>query len=83
MRQLLRNMHNLACWLHYTIERFRYSNLQNMAAIGISEKKLLDFIELRQQEIKIDKEFPSPNYTPGINLDSITTIHVPVSGKDN
>lgn len=75
IRQLLGNIHNLGCWLHYTIERVRYYNLQNMAAINISEQEVLDFIELRQQEIAIDKEIPYPNYTPEINPDSITTIY--------
>ena len=49
-----------------------------MAAIGISEEELHDFIEMREKEIKIDREQPDDDfYTPNINPDSITTIHIP------
>ena len=50
-----------------------------MAAIGITEQELYDFIEMREKEIKVDREKPDDNfYTPYINPDSITTIHVPL-----
>ena len=78
-RQLLRNFHNRRCWLYNQIEKIRYYNYLNMAAIGISEQELYDFIEMREKEIKIDKEKPDDDfYTPRINPDSITTIHIPL-----
>jgi len=78
-RQLLRNFHNRRCWLYNQIEKIRYYNYLNMAAIGITEQELYDFIEMREKEIKIDREQPDDNfYTPNINPDSITTIHIPM-----
>lgn len=78
-RQLLRNFHNRRCWLYNQIEKIRYYNYLNMAAIGITEQELHDFIEMREKEIKVDREQPDDNfYTPNINPDSITTIHIPL-----
>ena len=77
-RQILRNFHNIRCWLQNKIEKIRYYNYVNMTTIGITEQELLEFIEMREKEIKIDREQPDDNfYTPNINPDSITTIHVP------
>jgi len=78
-RQLLRDFHNRRCWISNQIEKIRYYNYLNMAAIGITEQELYDFIEMREKEIKVDREKPDDNfYTPYINPDSITTIHVPL-----
>ncbi len=78
-RQLLRDFHNRRCWIYNQIEKIRYYNYLNMAAIGITEQELYDFIEMREKEIKVDREEPDDNYyTPYINPDSITTIHVPL-----
>ena len=78
-RQLLRDFHNRRCWIYNQIEKIRYYNYLNMAAIGITEQELYDFIEMREKEIKVDREKPDDNfYTPYINPDSITTIHVPL-----
>ena len=77
IRQLLCNFHNRKCWLQYIIERLRYDNYVNMAAIGISEQELSEFIKMREKEIKLDKVEPDINYTPNINPDSITTIQMP------
>ena len=72
---VLYNMHNLRCWLKYNADMLHYMNRQNMAVIGISEKKMLQFIEERQQEIVVDIEEPNPNfYTPPLSLDSLTTL---------
>jgi len=50
-----------------------------MVAIGITEQELYDFIEMREKEIKVDREKPDDNfYTPRINPDSITTIRIPL-----
>ena len=77
-RQLLRDFHNRRCWIYNQIEKIRYYNYLNMVAIGITEQELYDFIEMREKEIKVDRERPDDNfYTPNINPDSITTIYVP------
>ena len=78
-RQLLRNFHNRKCWIYNQIENIRYYNYLNMVAIGITEQELYDFIEMREKEIKVDREKPEDNfYTPDINPDSITTFHIPM-----
>ena len=77
-RQILRDFHNRRCWLYNQIEKIRYYNYLNLVAIGITEQELYDFIEMREKEIKVDREKPDDNfYTPRINPDSITTIRVP------
>jgi hypothetical protein len=83
-RQILRNFHNVRCWLQNNIEKIRYYNYVNMATIGITELELLEFIEMREKEIKVDREQPVDIiYTPNINPDSITTIHIPLSETVN
>ena len=83
-RQILRNFHNMRCWLQNKIETIRYHNYVNMATIGITEQELLEFIEMREKETKVDREKPGDIiYTPNINPDSINTIHVPLSGTKN
>ena len=83
-RQILRNFHNMRCWLQNKIEKMRYYNYVNMATIGITEQELLEFIEMREKEIEVDKEQPVDIiYTPNINPDSITTIHIPLSETVN
>lgn len=83
-RQILRNFHNRRCWLQNKIEKIRYHNYVNMATIGITEKELLEFIEMREKEVEVDREKPGDIiYTPDINPDSITTIHIPLSGTEN
>ena len=79
-RQILRNFHNMRCWLQNKIEMTRYHNYVNMVTIGITEQELLEFIEMREKEIEVDREKPGDIiYTPNINPDSITTIHIPLS----
>ena len=83
-RQILRNFHNMRCWLQNKIEKIRYHNYVNMVTIGITEQELLEFIEMREKEIEVDKEKPGDIiYTPNINPDSITTIHIPLSETEN
>ena len=78
-RQILRNFHNMKCWLQNKIEKIRYYNCVNMATIGITEQELNDFIEMREKEIKVDREMPNDDYyAPNINPDSITTIQIPM-----
>ena len=83
-RQILRNFHNRKCWLQNNIEKIRYHNYVNMVTIGITEQELLEFIEMREKEVEVDREKPGDIiYTPNINPDSITTIHIPLSGMEN
>lgn len=83
-RQILRNFHNRRCWLQNKIEKIRYHNYVNMVTIGITEQELLEFIEMREKEIEVDREKPGDIlYTPNINPDSITTIHIPLSVTEN
>ncbi|MBO6057962.1 MAG: hypothetical protein J6P64_07115 [Bacteroidales bacterium] len=83
-RQILRNFHNRRCWLQNKIEKIRYHNYVNMVTIGITEQELLEFIEMREKEIEVDRERPGDIlYTPNINPDSITTIHIPLSETEN
>lgn len=83
-RQVLLNFHNRRCWLQNKIEKIRYHNYVNMVTIGITEQELLEFIEMREKETEVDREKPGDIiYTPNINPDSITTIHVPLSGTKN
>ena len=83
-RQILRNFHNRRCWLQNKIEKIRYHNYVNMVTIGITEQELLEFIEMREKEIEVDREKPGDIlYTPNINPDSITTIHIPLSETEN
>ena len=83
-RQILRNFHNMRCWLQNKIEMTRYHNYVNMVTIGITEQELLEFIEMREKEVEVDREKPGDIiYTPNINPDSITTIHIPLSEMEN
>lgn len=83
-RQILRNFHNRKCWLQNKIEKIRYHNYVNMVTIGISEQELLEFIEMREKEVEVDREKPGDIiYTPDINPDSITAIHIPLSETEN
>ena len=83
-RQILRNFHNMRCWLQNKIEMTRYHNYVNMVTIGITEQELLEFIEMREKEVEVDWEKPGDIiYTPNINPDSITTIHIPLSETEN
>ena len=71
-RQVLRNFHNRKCWLQNNIEKIRYHNYVNMVTIGITEQELLEFIEMREKEVEVDREKPGDIiYTPNINPDSI------------
>ena len=57
-RQHVMRIHNYRNWLRCTIEELRYYNRQNMAAIGISEQEVMDFLKARQQEINAGVEPP-------------------------
>ena len=51
LRGALQGLHNRRNWLRCSAEELRYYNRLNMAAIGISEQEVMDFLKLREQEI--------------------------------
>ena len=57
-RKLLQYQHSWRNWLRSSAEELRYYNRQNMAAIGISEQEVMDFLKARQQEINVGMEPP-------------------------
>ncbi len=57
-RRLLQRQHFWRNWLRCSAEELRYLNRQNMAAIGIDEQEMLDFLRVRQQEIDAGVEPP-------------------------
>ena len=84
-RQHIKRIHNYRNWLRCTIEELRYYNRQNMAAIGIDEQEVMDFLKARQQEINAGVEPPddealkiprpdSRNLTTYSKYDSIINI---------
>ena len=59
-RRLLQRQHFWRNWLRSSTEELRYYNRQNMAAIGIDEQEVMDFLKARQQEI--DAGIEPPDY---------------------
>ena len=57
-RRLLQRQHFWRNWLRCSAEELRYYNRQNMAAIGIDEQEVMDFLKARQQEIDAGVEPP-------------------------
>lgn len=57
-RRLLQRQHMWRNWLRKSAEELRYYNRQNMAAIGIDEQEVMDFLKTRQQEINAGVEPP-------------------------
>ena len=55
----LNRLHSYRNWLRCSSEELRYYNRQNMAAIGISEQEVLEFLKARQQEINAGVEPPN------------------------
>ena len=81
-RGVLQGLHNRRNWLRCSAEELRYYNRLNMAAIGISEQEVMDFLKVREQEIDAgivppnDEELivprPDPrNLTTYLKYDSI------------
>lgn len=58
-RRLLQRQHMWRNWLRCSAEELRYYNRQNMAAIGISEQEVMDFLETRQKEIEVGVGAPN------------------------
>lgn len=76
IRTMLRRLHNYRRWLHDSAEELRYLNRKNMAAIGISQQELTEFIEQRQREIEIGEENPASHAFdfPTLKAEDLTTF---------
>ena len=59
LRRTFLALHQWRNWLRCSAEELRYYNRQNMAAIGISEQEVIDFLSARQQEINAGVEPPN------------------------
>ena len=71
-RRLLQRQHMWRNWLCWSAEELRYYNRQNMAAIGITEQEVLDFLKARQQEINAGVEPPDDEALSIPQLDSLS-----------
>ena len=76
LRTAIASIHNRRCWLRYAAATLRYFNLQNMEAIGISEKEVMEFTDVREEG---GKEVGTPPdalsfYTSVYTLDSLTSL---------
>ena len=76
VRAALKAIHNRRCWLSYAAASLRYFNLQNMAAIDISEQEVMKYTDAREEEGDDVGTPPSANsfYTSAYTLDSLTTL---------
>jgi hypothetical protein len=76
MRRTLTGIHYLKAYLSYVAATMRYQNLNNMAAIGITEKEIMDFTNAREHESENPNEDPDFNeyYSDPINPDSLITL---------
>ena len=76
LRHVMQRTHNLAGWMKYVAASMRYSNLQNMDAIGISEQEVMDFTDRRNK--KNENTHPAPKssdyYTTPIDPATLTTL---------
>ena len=76
LRHVMQRTHNLAGWMKYVAASMRYSNLQNMDAIGISEQEVMDFTDRRNK--KGENTHPAPKssdyYTTPIDPATLTTL---------
>ena len=76
VRTALAAIHNRRCWLRYAAASLRYFNLQNMAAIDISEQEVMAYTNAREEE---GEEVGTPPdsylfYTSAYTIDSLTTL---------
>lgn len=74
MRHTLKGVHYWKSWLSYMAATMRYHNLHNMEAIGIPEKEVMDFTDVREQETENPNEAPdfTDFYSEPISFDSLT-----------
>ena len=76
MRHTLKGIHYWKAWLSYMAATMRYHNLDNMEAIGIQEKEVMEFTNVREQETENPNEAPdfSDFYSGPISFDSLVTF---------
>lgn len=76
VRSTLASIHNRRCWLRYAAATLRYFNLQNMAVIGVSEQEVMEFTNVREEEVENNGTPPDANlfYTSSYTLDSLTSL---------
>ena len=74
MRNRIRRTHNFKAWTLYVAELIRYNNRKSMVLIGITEEEVKAFTDERDADVQTDKEIPQAHYTPGLQLDSLTTL---------
>ena len=76
VRNALSAIHNRRCWLRYAAAALRFFNLQNMAAIGITEQEVMDFTTAREEKGENVGTPPDANlfYTNAYTLDSLTSL---------
>ena len=76
VRTAMKAIHNRRCWLRYAAASLRYFNLQNMAAIGISEQEVIEYTNVLEEESEDTGTPPDANsfYTSAYTLDSLTTL---------
>ena len=77
VRTALSAVHNRRCWLRYAASCLRFYNLQNMAAIGISEQEVMQYTDAREEEGEDVGAPPSAQsfYTSAYTLDNLTSLN--------
>ncbi len=76
VRTEMRAIHNRRCWLRYAAATLRYFNLQNMAAIDITEQEVMEYTDVREDKGEDVGTPPNANsfYTSAYTLDSLTSL---------
>jgi hypothetical protein len=77
VRHTLSGIHYWRAWLSYMAATMRHHNLNNMKAIGISEKEVMDYTDARienDNSIGNAPEF-SDYYSEPISPDDLSTLH--------
>ena len=76
VRTALAAIHNRRCWLRYAAATLRYFNLRNMAAIDISEQKVMEYTTAREEKGENEGTPPDVHsfYTSAYTLDSLTSL---------
>jgi len=76
VRTALSSIHNRRCWLRYAAAALRFFNLQNMAAIGITEQEVMEFTTAREEKGENVGTPPDAHsfYTDAYTLDSLTSL---------
>ncbi len=75
VRTALAAIHNRRCWLRYAATTLRYFNLRNMAAIDISEQKVMEYTTSREK--KDENVGTPPTSTRSILVPTPSTASLP------